>query len=71
MGGGASRAVADIKVEDPVPLPAGAIPKMYDGVIAQYESRFMTPVASELSRGEFHTARQMANESILEWHARF
>ena len=72
MGGAATRAVADIKVEDPDPLPAGATPKMYDDIIAQYESHFMTPspAASELSRGEFHISRQLANKTILEWHAR-
>ena len=60
MSGAAARAVADI----------GAGRGTYADVVARYEGRFMTPAASELSRGEFYAARQMADESILEWHAR-
>ena len=61
MGGAAARAVSDIQV-------GGS--RTYNAVVTQYEARFVTPAASELSRGEFHVARQMTDESILEWHAR-
>ncbi len=62
MGGAAARAVNDI--------PVGGANRTYNDVIRQYEARFVTPAASQLSRGEFHVARQMTDESILEWHGR-
>lgn len=74
MSGAAARAVADIVVVDPpAPAaghPAGFIARTYDLVIQEYEARFITTAASEMSRSEFAGARQLTDESLLEWSAR-
>lgn len=61
MDGRAAKVIADIDVE--------LLPDL-DMALEMYEERFATKADSQLARSEFLTAKQMDDESILEWHAR-
>jgi len=62
MQGEAARAVQDIDVEDPN--------STLDFVLDLYESRFVTVSDSKMAHMDFLTARQMDDETLLQWHAR-
>jgi hypothetical protein len=76
MSGSAAKAVSDLPVIDPDPLPVHAppllayVPLTYKLVVASYEARFMTTAASDLARTEFQTCQQVPEETLLEWHGR-
>lgn len=65
MGDAAAETTADIPIEDPAD-PAYTYDEMKD----LYEARFISPAASDAARADFRTAKQGAEESLLEWHSR-
>ena len=60
MGDAAAEATADI------PANVGTYEEMRD----RYETRFISPAASDAARAEFRTATQGAEETLIEWHSR-
>ena len=62
MQGEAARAVHDIDVEEIWSTP--------EDILDLYERRFVTSSDSKMAQVEFSTARQMDDESLLQWHAR-
>jgi hypothetical protein len=60
MEGDAARVTADIDIF------AGT----FEDVLRLYEEKFITPAGTELAESEFTAARQLPDESVLQFHAR-
>ena len=65
MEGAAARGMADIK-----PTPGGLGGHTVKDLLDAFQERFLPEAQSDLSRALFRNARQVAGETVLQWHSR-